>query len=196
MIEVPIARVGEISDSEGARARWYDRLLTRVGLKSRDSIRDDLEEALAEIGEDELLAARAGDAEERARLPPHPRRRRDGAAGRYRGGAVRGDARRLARAFPHRRPLAPAGVRRDPRRPEGHGSYPRLPRLHRGAGRGRQAEQPGETRREAAEPRRGRPLGDALDRQDPSARALRPTLDAGGRSPRPNAGDAHPYGAW
>ena len=45
-----IARVGEISDSEGARARWYDRLLTRVGLKSRDSIRDDLEEALAEIG--------------------------------------------------------------------------------------------------------------------------------------------------
>src|SRR4051794_9958417 len=47
-----IARVGEISDSEGARARWYDRLLTRVGLKSRDSIRDDLEEALAEIGEE------------------------------------------------------------------------------------------------------------------------------------------------
>ena len=47
-----IAHVGEISDSEGARARWYDRLLTRVGLKSRDSIRDDLEEALAEIGEE------------------------------------------------------------------------------------------------------------------------------------------------
>ena len=47
-----IARVGEISDSESARARWYDRLLTRVGLKSRDSIRDDLEEALAEIGEE------------------------------------------------------------------------------------------------------------------------------------------------
>ncbi|MFL5111687.1 MAG: CBS domain-containing protein, partial [Microvirga sp.] len=47
-----IARVGEMSDSEGARARWYDRLLTRVGLKSRDSIRDDLEEALAEIGEE------------------------------------------------------------------------------------------------------------------------------------------------
>src|SRR3954471_8661529 len=47
-----IAGVGETSDSEGARARWYDRLLTRVGLKSRDSIRDDLEEALAEIGEE------------------------------------------------------------------------------------------------------------------------------------------------
>ena len=45
-------RVGEPSDSDGARERWYDRLLTRVGLKSRDSIRDDLEEALAEVGEE------------------------------------------------------------------------------------------------------------------------------------------------
>jgi CBS domain containing-hemolysin-like protein len=45
-------RVGEPSDGDGARERWYERLLTRVGLKSRDSIRDDLEEALAEVGEE------------------------------------------------------------------------------------------------------------------------------------------------
>jgi CBS domain containing-hemolysin-like protein len=45
-------QIGESSESDGARERWYDRLLTRVGLKSRDSIRDDLEEALAEVGEE------------------------------------------------------------------------------------------------------------------------------------------------
>jgi CBS domain containing-hemolysin-like protein len=45
-------RVGDHADGEGARERWYERLLTRFGLKSRDSIRDDLEDALAEIGEE------------------------------------------------------------------------------------------------------------------------------------------------
>ena len=39
-------------DTEGARERWYERLLTRFGLKSRESIRDDLEDALAETVED------------------------------------------------------------------------------------------------------------------------------------------------
>jgi len=39
-------------DLEGARERWYERLLTRFGLKSRESIRDDLEDALAETVED------------------------------------------------------------------------------------------------------------------------------------------------
>jgi CBS domain containing-hemolysin-like protein len=39
-------------DPEGARERWYERLLTRFGLKSRDSIRDDLEDALAETVHD------------------------------------------------------------------------------------------------------------------------------------------------
>src|SRR5829696_5474317 len=37
---------------EGARERWYERLLTRFGLKSRESIRDDLEDALAETVQD------------------------------------------------------------------------------------------------------------------------------------------------
>jgi CBS domain containing-hemolysin-like protein len=45
-------RVGEHADGDGARERWYERLLTRFGLKSRDSIRDDLEDALAEMGEE------------------------------------------------------------------------------------------------------------------------------------------------
>src|SRR5919112_3882952 len=40
------------SDPEGARERWYARLLARFGLKSRDSIRDDLEDALAETVQD------------------------------------------------------------------------------------------------------------------------------------------------
>src|SRR5215213_9712405 len=39
-------------DPESARERWYGRLLTRFGLKSRESIRDDLEDALAETVED------------------------------------------------------------------------------------------------------------------------------------------------
>src|SRR3712207_5455833 len=44
-------RAGEPSD-DGARERWYDRLLARIGLKSKDTIRHDLEEALAEVGEE------------------------------------------------------------------------------------------------------------------------------------------------
>src|SRR3954471_10332305 len=42
-------RPRESADAEGARERWYERLLTRFGLKSRDSIRHDLEDALAEV---------------------------------------------------------------------------------------------------------------------------------------------------
>ena len=38
----------QMPDPDGARERWYERLLHRFGLKSRDSIRDDLEDALAE----------------------------------------------------------------------------------------------------------------------------------------------------
>src|SRR5215207_3273432 len=45
-------RVGEQPDGDGARERWYERLLARFGLKSRDSIRDDLEDALEGIGEE------------------------------------------------------------------------------------------------------------------------------------------------
>jgi CBS domain containing-hemolysin-like protein len=44
-------------DPEGARERWYGRLLNRFGLKSRDSIRDDLEDALAETIEDPNFSA-------------------------------------------------------------------------------------------------------------------------------------------
>ena len=44
-------RIGENAEAEGARERWYERLLTRFGLKARDSIRHDLEDALAEIDE-------------------------------------------------------------------------------------------------------------------------------------------------
>jgi CBS domain containing-hemolysin-like protein len=40
------------SDPDTARERWYERILTRFGLKSRDSIRHDLEDALAETVED------------------------------------------------------------------------------------------------------------------------------------------------
>jgi CBS domain containing-hemolysin-like protein len=44
--------VRSLSDTEGLRDHWYDRVLTRLGLKSRDSIRNDLEDALAETVED------------------------------------------------------------------------------------------------------------------------------------------------
>jgi CBS domain containing-hemolysin-like protein len=40
------------SDPEGARERWYERLLNRFGLKHRDSIRHDLEDVLAETVQD------------------------------------------------------------------------------------------------------------------------------------------------
>jgi CBS domain containing-hemolysin-like protein len=41
-----------LSEAEGARERWYERLLHRFNLKSRDSIRDDLEDVLATSTED------------------------------------------------------------------------------------------------------------------------------------------------
>lgn len=44
------ARNGQ--DPDGQHEHWYDRVLTRLGLKTRDSIRDDLEDALAETIED------------------------------------------------------------------------------------------------------------------------------------------------
>jgi CBS domain containing-hemolysin-like protein len=47
--ERPLPSVG---DPGAARERWYERLLQRLHLRSRDSIRDDLEDALAETGED------------------------------------------------------------------------------------------------------------------------------------------------
>jgi Mg2+/Co2+ transporter CorC len=42
----------EISAANGARERWYAWLLTRFGLKSRESLRDDLEDALSETNVD------------------------------------------------------------------------------------------------------------------------------------------------
>ena len=42
-------RNGDHADGDGARERWYERLLTRFGLKSRESIRDDLEDALEQL---------------------------------------------------------------------------------------------------------------------------------------------------
>ena len=41
-----------LPESEGAREPWYERLLHLLHVKSRDSIREDLEDALAEVGED------------------------------------------------------------------------------------------------------------------------------------------------
>src|SRR3954451_3603533 len=39
-------------ETDDTRDHWYDRVLTRLGLKSRDSIRHDLEDVLAETVED------------------------------------------------------------------------------------------------------------------------------------------------
>src|SRR4051794_17537858 len=41
-----------LAPPEGAREPWYERLLHLLHVKSRDSIRDDLEDALAEAGAD------------------------------------------------------------------------------------------------------------------------------------------------
>ena len=48
-LEAPAGRLG---DSDEGRDHWYDRVLTRLGLKPRESIRHDLEDALAETVED------------------------------------------------------------------------------------------------------------------------------------------------
>ncbi len=42
----------DVSAANSARERWYQRLLARMGLKSRDSFRDDLEDALSETSVD------------------------------------------------------------------------------------------------------------------------------------------------
>ena len=39
------------SDGDGGRERWIDRMLQRFSLRSRDSVRDDLEEVVAEAAE-------------------------------------------------------------------------------------------------------------------------------------------------
>lgn len=44
--------VRTITETDDIRDHWYDRVLTRLGLKPRDSIRHDLEDALAETVED------------------------------------------------------------------------------------------------------------------------------------------------
>jgi CBS domain containing-hemolysin-like protein len=44
--------VRTFGDSDTAGERWYERLLTRIGLRHRDSIRHDLEDALAETEQD------------------------------------------------------------------------------------------------------------------------------------------------
>lgn len=41
-----------LPEPEGLRDHWYDRVLTRLGLKARESFRHDLEDALAETVED------------------------------------------------------------------------------------------------------------------------------------------------
>src|SRR5215203_3215389 len=43
---------GGRQQDEGVRDRWYDRVLARLGLKPRDTIRHDLEDALKEAVED------------------------------------------------------------------------------------------------------------------------------------------------
>jgi CBS domain containing-hemolysin-like protein len=44
--------VRTLSDDDDPREHWYDRVLTRLGLKPRESIRHDLEDVLAETVED------------------------------------------------------------------------------------------------------------------------------------------------
>jgi CBS domain containing-hemolysin-like protein len=44
--------VRPVPDNDDTRDHWYDRVLTRLGLKPRDSIRHDLEDALEESVED------------------------------------------------------------------------------------------------------------------------------------------------
>ena len=44
--------VRTLPDGDDTRDHWYDRVLTRLGLKPRDSIRHDLEDALDEAVED------------------------------------------------------------------------------------------------------------------------------------------------
>jgi len=44
--------VRTLPEEDGTRDHWYDRVLTRLGLKPRDSIRHDLEDALEEAVED------------------------------------------------------------------------------------------------------------------------------------------------
>ena len=44
--------VRPLTETDETRDHWYDRVLTRLGLKSRESIRHDLEDALAETVED------------------------------------------------------------------------------------------------------------------------------------------------
>jgi len=44
--------VRTLPETDDTRDHWYDRVLTRLGLKPRDSIRHDLEDALAETVED------------------------------------------------------------------------------------------------------------------------------------------------
>jgi CBS domain containing-hemolysin-like protein len=44
--------VRTLTETDDTRDHWYDRVLTRLGLKSRESIRHDLEDVLAETVED------------------------------------------------------------------------------------------------------------------------------------------------
>jgi hypothetical protein len=44
--------VRTLTETDDTRDHWYDRVLTRLGLKPRESIRHDLEDVLAETVED------------------------------------------------------------------------------------------------------------------------------------------------
>ena len=70
----------------------------------------------------------ARDPQERARAARRQGRGRDGAARRHHRAFARHAVERGCSTVPHRRPLAPAGLRRDARRPARHDPHPRFPR--------------------------------------------------------------------
>ena len=125
-------------EPDGTRDHWYDRVLTRLGLKPRDSIRHDLEDALAETVEDTDFSP-----QERAMLKNvlgfHRIRVDDVMVPRADIVAVAadtnlGDLLNLFRTAGHSR-LPVYGETLDD--PEGHGPHPGLPGFHRHAGRQR-----------------------------------------------------------
>ena len=187
--------VRPLTETDETRDHWYDRVLTRLGLKSRESIRHDLEDALAETVEDTDFSP-----QERAMLKNvlsfHRIRVEDVMVPRADIVAVAADTQpgRAVEPVPHRRPFPPAGLRRDPRRSQGHGPYPGLPRLHRHARRQRHAGSRIGRRDAAAEPRPDRSVDDPVLRQYPAPGPLRAALHAGHRPSGAHAGDAHPHG--
>ena len=188
--------VRPLTETDEARDHWYDRVLTRLGLKSRESIRHDLEDALAETVEDTDFSP-----QERAMLKNvlsfHRIRVEDVMVPRADIVAVAADTKlgELLEPVPHRRPFPPAGLRRDPRRSRrawstsgtSSTSSPCAPTAATPeAGSGDETP--------AAEPRPDRSVDDPGLRQYPAPRPVRAALHAGHRPAGADAGDAHPHG--